>query len=64
MNEQLWQSVLGEIELSVSRASFITWFKNTTLLSYEGGSVVVGVPNIFAKQHFSLNTEENIRIPV
>lgn len=50
MNEQLWQSVLGEIELAVSRGSFVTWFKNTALISADDGVIVVGVPNIFAKQ--------------
>ncbi len=49
MNDGLWQAVLGEIELSVSRASFITWFKNTRLLRYKDGVLVVGVPNVFIK---------------
>src|SRR5471030_312988 len=46
----LWQAVLGEIELSISRGNFVTWFKNTSLLKQSGGAVVVGVPNIFIKQ--------------
>lgn len=46
----LWQTVLGEIELSVSHGNYITWFKNTCLLKQEADSVVVGVPNIFIKQ--------------
>ena len=48
----LWQAVLGEIELSVSRANFVTWFKNTELLSQQDGQLVVAVPNIFAKRQF------------
>lgn len=47
---ELWQAVLGEIELSVSHASFITWFKNTRLLTVEDDALVVGVPNVFIKQ--------------
>lgn len=50
MQSSLWQAVLGEIELSVSRGNFITWFKNTALLKQDGGHVVVGVPNVFIKQ--------------
>lgn len=46
----LWQSVLGEIELTVSRASFATWFKHTELLEVGNKKAVVGVANIFAKQ--------------
>ncbi len=46
----LWQAVLGEIELSVSRGNYVTWFKNTTLLRHQDGVLVVGVPNVFIKQ--------------
>src|SRR4051812_13124378 len=45
----LWQAVLGEIELSISRGNFVTWFKNTQLIRSKDGVVVVGVPNIFVK---------------
>jgi chromosomal replication initiator protein len=48
--DSLWQAVLGEIELSISRGNFVTWFKNTCLLKQEGDGVVIGVPNIFIKQ--------------
>jgi chromosomal replication initiator protein len=46
----LWQAVLGELEVSISRANFATWFKNTAILSNEDGHVVVAVPNIFTKE--------------
>ena len=49
-NEELWRAALGEIELSISKANFITWFKNTSVLSNENGKVVIGVPNGFAKE--------------
>ena len=45
----LWQAVLGEIELSVSRGNFLTWFKNTQILRQKDNVVTVGVPNIFVK---------------
>ena len=48
--DSLWQAVLGEIELSVSRGNFLTWFKNTCILKQDDESVVIGVPNIFIKQ--------------
>ncbi len=48
--DTLWQAVLGEIELSVSRGNFITWFKNTALLRLDDSTVVIGVPNVFIKQ--------------
>jgi chromosomal replication initiator protein len=50
VQNSLWQAVLGEIELSVSRGNFITWFKNTTLLRQEEDAITIGVPNVFIKQ--------------
>ncbi len=47
--DTLWQAVLGEIELSVSRGNYVTWFKNTQLIKYKDDVAVVGVPNVFIK---------------
>jgi len=49
MENSIWQAVLGEIELSVSRGNFVTWFKNTRLLSNDDGHVIIGVNNVFVK---------------
>jgi len=49
-NEELWRAAMGEIELSISKANFITWFKNTSILSFQDNHVVIGVPNGFAKE--------------
>lgn len=48
-NQQLWQAVLGELELSLSKANFTTWFKDTFISSYENKRVTIGVPNSFTK---------------
>lgn len=48
--EQMWQSVLAEIELQISRANFITWFKNTGILDKKDGVITVYVPNNFSKE--------------
>jgi len=49
-NEQLWQAVMGELELSISKASFTTWFKNTSIISINQEEVTIGVPNGFARE--------------
>jgi len=49
-NDDLWKAVLGEIELILSKPQFITWFKDTFILSNEGGHIVIGVPNGFSKE--------------
>ena len=48
--EQIWKSVLGELEISLSKANFTTWFKNTQIVSVDDDLVVVGVPNVFTKE--------------
>ena len=48
--DSLWQAVLGEVELSISRGNFVTWFKNTSLVQHDDQAVIVGVPNVFIKQ--------------
>ena len=49
-NEELWKAVLTEMELSLSRANFTTWFKGTSLLLNNNGSVLISVPNGFVKE--------------
>jgi chromosomal replication initiator protein len=48
---KLWKTVLGEIEVGMTPASFQTWFKNTEIeeVDIEKGVVVVRVPNEFTK---------------
>lgn len=49
-NEEIWKAVLGEMELSLSRANFTTWFKNTLIVSKDTNTVLVSVPNGFVKE--------------
>lgn len=60
MQSDLWQAVLGEIELTVSRGNYMTWFKNTCLLKQKEDTVVIGVPNVFIKQHLERKYNELI----
>lgn len=48
-NEQLWQAILGELELSLSKANFTTWFKNTQIIEQIEDKITVAVPNAFTK---------------
>ncbi len=47
--KQLWEAILGELELNLSKANFTTWFKNTFILQIEEQEIVVAVPNAFTK---------------
>ncbi len=48
--KKLWDGVLIEMELAVSKANFTTWFKNTSILKIENGVVSLSVPNEFVKE--------------
>lgn len=48
--KQVWQAVLAELEVSISKANFTTWFKNTELISCQNQQAIIGVPNLFAKE--------------
>jgi chromosomal replication initiator protein len=61
MHHALWQSVLGEIELSISHAAFTTWFKNTELLDHSNDMITIAVPNIFAKRQFEVKFNDQIK---
>ena len=47
--QQLWQTALGELELSISKANFTTWFKNTFIIEHSEKVIIIGVPNAFTK---------------
>jgi chromosomal replication initiator protein len=61
VQDDVWRATLGEIEVTLSRGSFITWFKNTALLKAEDGQVVVGVTNVFIKQHLEKKYNDLIK---
>lgn len=47
--EQAWQSVLGQLQMEMPRASFDTWVRDTQLLTCENGLVTIGVRNQYAR---------------
>jgi chromosomal replication initiator protein len=59
-NEELWKAVLGELELSLSKGEFSTWFKYTSIVSNQDGRVVIGVPSGFAREWL----ENKVNIPI
>lgn len=47
--EGIWKNALAELELNISRASFVTWFKETSIADINEGVVTISVPSGFAK---------------
>lgn len=46
---ELWQKALTILEQTLSKPSFETWFKATKPFSLEGSTLVISVPNDFAR---------------
>ncbi len=47
--EQAWQSVLGQLQIEMPRASFDTWVRDTRPISYQDGTLTIGVRNAYAR---------------
>jgi len=48
-NKLLWDNVLAQLELGLSKANFSMWFKDTFIVKQDDGTVFLGVPNVFVK---------------
>jgi chromosomal replication initiator protein len=47
--KEIWQSTLDDIESQLSKPSFETWFKPTEILAIQNNTIIIEVPNEFAK---------------
>lgn len=47
--QAIWLSALGELELTLSKANFTTWFRNTGISAFDNGRAIISVPNTFTK---------------
>lgn len=47
--EQAWQSVLGQLQMEMPRASFDTWVRDTRPIKYENGLLTISVRNAYAR---------------
>lgn len=59
-NQQLWQAILGNLEVSLSRANFTTWFKNTTILERGENHIIIGVPTAFTQDWISKHYHQDL----
>ncbi|MBI5140348.1 MAG: chromosomal replication initiator protein DnaA [Candidatus Vogelbacteria bacterium] len=48
-NKKLWEDAIAQIELTISKANFITWFKNTYIAKQDDNIIYVSVPNAFVR---------------
>ena len=50
---EVWQAALGELQLQMTRETFNTWLKPTRVMSYEDGTLIIGVDNGYVKDWLS-----------
>jgi chromosomal replication initiator protein len=58
--KELWENTLVELELSISRPNFNTWFRDTHIVRFEDGVVFLGVPSQFARDWLSKKFHKDI----
>lgn len=46
---ETWRNALGELQVTLSRANFETWFKNTFIMEFNKGVFTIGVPTFFVE---------------
>jgi chromosomal replication initiator protein len=44
----VWQTVLSELALQMPPATYDTWVRDTTVMGYEDGEFIIGMPNAYA----------------
>ena len=47
--EQAWQSVLGQLQMEMPRASFDTWVRDTRPIRFDNGLLTISVRNAYAR---------------
>src|SRR3954471_24458713 len=49
---ELWENALTDLELTLPKAAFTTWFRDTHIVKADDGVVFVGVPSQFVRDWF------------
>jgi len=58
--KELWENALVELELTISKPNFNTWFRDTHIVRVEDGAVALGVPSQFARDWLSTKFHKDI----
>ena len=48
--KNVWEAVLGKLEIQVTRPSYETWLKDTVGMAFDNGSLFVRTPNTFVSE--------------
>jgi chromosomal replication initiator protein len=59
-NQQLWQAILGGMEVSLSKANFNTWFKNTSIAERGAYYIIIAVPSAFNRDWIAAKYQQEM----
>jgi chromosomal replication initiator protein len=60
-NHKLWEVVLGELEVSLTKANFTTWFKDTFVSDItKEGEAIISAPSVFVREWLKNKYSEEI----
>lgn len=59
--KEIWERALGELQIQVSKANYVTWLKSSQGISCQENTFVVGVPNAFVAEWLSKRLHSLIR---
>jgi ATPase involved in DNA replication initiation len=59
--KELWGKALGELQIQVSKANYVTWLSNSQGTSYQDNVFTVSVPNIFVAEWLSQRLHSLVR---
>jgi len=59
-NIVLWQSVLANLGGKLSRPTFATWFRNTTIKEMKDDEIILSVPNIFVREWLQTKFDKDL----
>jgi len=58
---QVWQSVLGQLQMEMPKAAFDTWVRDTQVVGLEDDTLVVGVQNAYARDWLESRLRSTVR---
>jgi chromosomal replication initiator protein len=58
--EHAWQSVLGQLQMEMPKASFDTWVRDTKPVSFDSGVMTVAVRNAYARDWLDSRLAANV----
>jgi len=58
--KEIWENVLGELKTTISKANFLTWFKDTMLEEVKEDTAYIKVPSNFVKEWLEEKYHKNL----